>query len=104
AWGEPDRVAQDPSAARSDADHVIVLLHSGWEKTETLSPEQQDLGQAALDAGARRSTGTTGTPGGLPSPAPTGPTWPSPPTSPCPEPTTCSQSSPRSRSSTVCSG
>lgn len=58
AWGEPDRVASDVAAARADADHVIVLLHSGWEKTETLSPEQQDLGNAALDAGASAVLGS----------------------------------------------
>lgn len=58
AWGDPDRVAEDVEAARSGADHVIVLLHSGWEKTETLSPEQQALGHAALDAGATAVLGS----------------------------------------------
>jgi len=57
AWGEPDRVAEDVTAASARADQVIVLLHSGWEKTETLSPEQQALGRAALRAGATAVVG-----------------------------------------------
>lgn len=51
-WATPEVITEDVEAATSQADHVIVLLHSGWEKTETLSPEQQAAGEAALEAGA----------------------------------------------------
>lgn len=51
-WGTPEVIAEDVKAAAALADHVIVLLHSGWEKTEVLSPEQQANGEAALEAGA----------------------------------------------------
>lgn len=56
AWGEPDRVAKDVAAARSDADHVIVLLHSehrlqsyaeevtevDWTPVSIVSPLERD--------------------------------------------------------------
>ena len=51
-WGTPEAITEDVEAATPEADHVIVLLHSGWEKTETLSPEQQANGEAALASGA----------------------------------------------------
>lgn len=52
AWADPEVITEDVAAATPQADHVIVLLHSGWEKTDTLSPEQQESGNAALAAGA----------------------------------------------------
>ncbi|WP_256837659.1 CapA family protein [Ornithinimicrobium faecis] len=52
AWADPTVIAEDVQAAQTDADHVIVLLHSGFESTEHLSPEQQAAGNAALGAGA----------------------------------------------------
>lgn len=52
AWADPAVIAADVQAAQIGADHVIVLLHSGFESTEHLSPEQQDAGNAALEAGA----------------------------------------------------
>lgn len=52
AWGDPERVAEDVERASAEADHVIVLLHSGTENTEQLGRVQQSIGNAALDAGA----------------------------------------------------
>ncbi len=53
AWGYPDVIAEDVVQARGEADHVIVLLHSGRELGSTeLTDDQQAAGNAALDAGA----------------------------------------------------
>lgn len=51
-WATPEVITEDVAKVRPEVDHVIVLLHSGWEETDVLSPEQQAAGQAALDAGA----------------------------------------------------
>lgn len=58
AWAHPQVITADVTAARADADHVIVLLHSGFESTEHLSPEQRAAGEAALDAGASAVLGS----------------------------------------------
>ncbi|MFW6063371.1 MAG: CapA family protein [Chloroflexota bacterium] len=52
AWADPQTVAQDVSAARATVDHVVVLLHSGYEYVPGPSPEQRAAAQAAIDAGA----------------------------------------------------
>lgn len=53
AWGYPDVIAEDVQQARREADHVIVLLHSGRELGSIeLTDDQQAAGNAALAAGA----------------------------------------------------
>ncbi|MGB3828713.1 MAG: CapA family protein [Ornithinimicrobium sp.] len=53
AWAYPQVVADDVAQAREEADHVIVLLHSGRELGSTeLTDDQQAAGNAALAAGA----------------------------------------------------
>nr|WP_306254855.1 CapA family protein [Ornithinimicrobium cryptoxanthini] len=58
AWADPEAIREDVTAAQTEADHVIVLLHSGFESTEHLSPEQQAAGNAALEAGATAVLGS----------------------------------------------
>lgn len=58
AWADPGVIREDVTAAAPEADHVIVLLHSGFESTEHLSPEQQAAGNAALEAGATAVLGS----------------------------------------------
>jgi poly-gamma-glutamate synthesis protein (capsule biosynthesis protein) len=52
AWAEPAVVAADVAAAAARADHVIVMLHSGYEYVAAPSPPQVAAAQAAIDAGA----------------------------------------------------
>ena len=52
AWGRPEEVAADIAAVAPQVDHVIVLLHFGIEYLPPITPEQQALGRAAIDAGA----------------------------------------------------
>lgn len=52
AWGIPEEIAADVAAATAVADHVIVLLHSGYEYVPAPSPEQRAAAYAAVDAGA----------------------------------------------------
>jgi poly-gamma-glutamate synthesis protein (capsule biosynthesis protein) len=52
AWGTPQEIAADVAAAANSADHVIVLLHSGYEYVPAPSPEQRAAAYAAVDAGA----------------------------------------------------
>ncbi|MCA9995298.1 MAG: CapA family protein [Anaerolineales bacterium] len=52
AWGYPEVIAADVTAVRSQADVVIVLLHSGYEYQENPSPPQVAAAKAAIDAGA----------------------------------------------------
>ncbi|MDX1613998.1 MAG: CapA family protein [Candidatus Promineifilaceae bacterium] len=52
AWGDPETIAVDVGAARSQADLVIVLLHSGYEYIEEPSEAQRAAAHAAIDAGA----------------------------------------------------
>lgn len=53
AWATPEAVATDVAAATSQADVVIVSLHTGSEYQEPLSDLQVALAHAAIDAGAR---------------------------------------------------
>jgi poly-gamma-glutamate synthesis protein (capsule biosynthesis protein) len=52
AWAVPEHVAADVSAAAPQADHVIVLLHSGYEGSEQPNDIQRANAYAAIDAGA----------------------------------------------------
>jgi poly-gamma-glutamate capsule biosynthesis protein CapA/YwtB (metallophosphatase superfamily) len=55
AWADPARIKADVSAAKRQADLVIVLLHGGIEISEyiaNLTVEQRDEARAAIDAGA----------------------------------------------------
>ncbi len=52
AWGRPEIVTADVQAILPDVDHVIVLLHFGIEYLRPITPEQQTLARAAVDAGA----------------------------------------------------
>jgi poly-gamma-glutamate capsule biosynthesis protein CapA/YwtB (metallophosphatase superfamily) len=55
AWADPDQIKADVTAARIEADLVIVLLHSGYEITSiipNISDDQRLAAHAAIDAGA----------------------------------------------------
>jgi poly-gamma-glutamate synthesis protein (capsule biosynthesis protein) len=52
AWADPAEIAQDVSAARAQADLVVVLAHSGYEYRDFPNPIQIAIGHAAVDAGA----------------------------------------------------
>ena len=55
AWANSQEMAVDIRKARTEADVVIVLLHSGFEIGEymsTLSGDQREAAHAAIDAGA----------------------------------------------------
>jgi poly-gamma-glutamate synthesis protein (capsule biosynthesis protein) len=52
AWAYPEQITADVSAARTQADLVIVILHSGFEYVEAPSAPQIAASYAAIDAGA----------------------------------------------------
>ena len=52
AWADPALMTLDISAALSQADLVVVLLHAGWEGVNAIIEYQQRLARAAIDAGA----------------------------------------------------
>ncbi len=52
AWANPEEIMADVTAARDQADLVIVNLHSGLEYVEQPAPEQIAAAYAAIDAGA----------------------------------------------------
>jgi poly-gamma-glutamate synthesis protein (capsule biosynthesis protein) len=52
AWADPDAIARDVIAAKTLADVVVVLLHTGLENRFEVSPTQRVLAHAAVDAGA----------------------------------------------------
>jgi poly-gamma-glutamate synthesis protein (capsule biosynthesis protein) len=52
AWAELARIAADVTAARGQADLVVVLLHSGYENVRAPSTIQRAAAHAAIDAGA----------------------------------------------------
>ena len=52
AWAYPERITADVTAAREQADLVIVVLHSGFEYVEAPSAPQIAASYAAIDAGA----------------------------------------------------
>ncbi|MFZ0544850.1 MAG: CapA family protein [Candidatus Promineifilaceae bacterium] len=52
AWAYPENVTADVTAARQQADLVIVVLHSGFEYVDAPSVPQIAAAHAAIDAGA----------------------------------------------------
>jgi poly-gamma-glutamate capsule biosynthesis protein CapA/YwtB (metallophosphatase superfamily) len=52
AWADPELIKADVSAAKLQADLVVVMLHSGYEINTAVSPDQQMEAHAAIDAGA----------------------------------------------------
>ena len=55
AWASPEQIQADVTAARLEADLVIVMLHGGIEITDVInniSNEQRSEARAAIDAGA----------------------------------------------------
>jgi poly-gamma-glutamate synthesis protein (capsule biosynthesis protein) len=52
AWARPEWIVEDIAAVRSQADLVIVMLHSGYEYIEEPSPDQVAAAQTAITAGA----------------------------------------------------
>jgi poly-gamma-glutamate capsule biosynthesis protein CapA/YwtB (metallophosphatase superfamily) len=52
AWARPKDIAADVGAARTQADLVIVLLHSGIEGRQTPDAVQKRAAYAAIHAGA----------------------------------------------------
>lgn len=53
AWAEPMRIHTDVTAALSQADLVVVILHSGYENVTQPSPPQVAAAHAAVEAGAK---------------------------------------------------
>ncbi len=53
AWAEPNRIHADVTAALSQADLVVVILHSGYENVIQPSPPQVAAAHAAVEAGAK---------------------------------------------------
>ena len=52
AWADPKRIQEDILAVQSQADLILVLLHSGYEGVVQPSPPQVAAAHAAIDAGA----------------------------------------------------
>ncbi|MCB0033814.1 MAG: CapA family protein [Anaerolineales bacterium] len=52
AWGTVAVIQEDVAAVAPEVDHVIVILHSGYEYLQSPSPIQVELSYAAVDAGA----------------------------------------------------
>ena len=52
AWADPELISADVGQLSSAVDHVIVLLHSGFEGVPEPSPPQVAASHAAVDAGA----------------------------------------------------
>jgi poly-gamma-glutamate capsule biosynthesis protein CapA/YwtB (metallophosphatase superfamily) len=52
AWAVPEEIVEDVTAVQSQADLVVVVLHSGYEYVEPPSEEQAAAAHAAIDAGA----------------------------------------------------
>lgn len=52
AWAYPDQIKVDVTAAKQQADVVIVLLHSGYEVPSNVTMGQKQEAHAAIDAGA----------------------------------------------------
>ena len=53
AWAEPERIHTDVSDALTQADFVVVILHSGYENVVQPSPPQSAAAHTALEAGAK---------------------------------------------------
>lgn len=53
AWAEPNRIRADVTAALTQADLIVVILHSGYENVIQPSPPQLAAAHAATEAGAK---------------------------------------------------
>ena len=53
AWAEPARIRTDVTDALSQADLVVVILHSGYENVIQPSPPQLAAARAAIEGGAK---------------------------------------------------
>ncbi len=53
AWAKPERIRSDVSDALTQADLVVVILHSGYENIIQPSPPQLAAARAAIEAGAK---------------------------------------------------
>jgi len=53
AWAEPNRIHADVTAALTQVDLVVVILHSGYENVIQPSPPQLAAARAAIEAGAK---------------------------------------------------
>ncbi len=53
AWAEPERIRTDVTDALSQADLVVVILHSGYENVVQPSPPQVAAAHAAIEGGAK---------------------------------------------------
>lgn len=52
AWAHEDRVSAGVSAAKAEADIVVVLVHNGYEFMHQVVREQVTIAQLAIDSGA----------------------------------------------------
>ncbi|MEZ4641583.1 MAG: CapA family protein [Chloroflexota bacterium] len=52
AWAEPAQIERDVTAVAPQVDHVIIVLHGGYEYVDSPSPPQVAAAHAAIDAGA----------------------------------------------------
>lgn len=52
AWAHPERLRQGITAARQQADVVVVLVHNGYEIIQQVSGHQQEIAKLAIDSGA----------------------------------------------------
>ena len=52
AWADPARIAKDVAFAKRDAEHVVVMVHSGFEGASYPNIWQIRAAETAIDAGA----------------------------------------------------
>jgi poly-gamma-glutamate synthesis protein (capsule biosynthesis protein) len=52
AWADPFEMSEDVAAVSEEVDHVVVILHSGFELVPSPSSIQRQASRAAIDAGA----------------------------------------------------
>lgn len=52
AWADPELIARDVAAVADEVDHVVVLLHSGWEYGREVNEYQIAAAGAAFAGGA----------------------------------------------------
>lgn len=57
AWAVPAEIVEDVTAVSTQADLIVVMLHSGYEYVEPPSAEQAAAAHAAIDAGAHLVVG-----------------------------------------------
>ena len=52
AWAHDERIQQGVTAAKAQADIVIVFVHNGYELIQQVSSQQQKIAHLAIDSGA----------------------------------------------------